>query len=169
MKKRLDAVEAEIAAADPLKRLHLVQERLDLQSALEASESNVDLAQLEKDFITSAAPYSERKSISYSAWRELGVPTDVLDKAGIARGAGWNDGTDRRDRAGRRRGPAGGPRRQAVRAPAVTSSERSRGTPSVEPSSGCDARSGWGIRPTTLRPAEQMPAMSSTDPLGLST
>ena len=87
MKKRLAAVEAEIAAADPLKRLHLIQERLDLQSALEASESNVDLAQLEKDFIKSAAPYSERKSISYSAWRELGVPTDVLDKAGITRSA----------------------------------------------------------------------------------
>jgi hypothetical protein len=85
MKKRLAAVEDEIAAADPLKRLHLVQERLDLQSALEASESNVDLAQLEKDFIKSAAPYSERKNISYSAWRELGVPTDVLDKAGITR------------------------------------------------------------------------------------
>ena len=87
MKKRLATVEAEIAAADPLKRLHLIQERLDLQSALEASESNVDLAQLEKDFIKSAAPYSERKSISYSAWRELGVPTDVLDKAGITRSA----------------------------------------------------------------------------------
>jgi hypothetical protein len=87
MKKRLAAVEAEIAAADPLKRLHLIQERLDLQSALEASESNVDLAQLEKDFIKSAAPYSERKNISYSAWRELGVPTDVLDKAGITRSA----------------------------------------------------------------------------------
>ena len=85
MKKRLDAIEGEIAAADPLKRLHLVQERLDLQSALEASESNVDLAQLEKDFVKSAAPYSERKNISYSAWRELGVPTDVLDKAGITR------------------------------------------------------------------------------------
>ena len=85
MKKRLAAVEDEIAAADPLKRLHLVQERLDLQSALEASESNVDLVQLEKDFVKSAAPYSERKNISYSAWRELGVPTDVLDKAGITR------------------------------------------------------------------------------------
>jgi hypothetical protein len=85
MKKRLAAVEAEIAEADPLKRLHLVQERLDLQSALDASESNVDVAQLEKDFVKSAAPYSERKGISYSAWRELGVPAPVLDKAGITR------------------------------------------------------------------------------------
>jgi hypothetical protein len=87
LKKRLDDVETEIATADPLKRLHLVQERLDLQNALEASESKVDLDQLEKDFVSSAAPYSERKGISYSAWRELGVPAQVLDRAGIARSA----------------------------------------------------------------------------------
>ncbi len=85
MKKRLAAVEDEIAAADPLKRLHLVQERLDLQAALEASESTVDIAALEKEFISAAATYSERKGISYSAWRELGVPSNVLDKAGISR------------------------------------------------------------------------------------
>ncbi|HET6952913.1 MAG TPA: hypothetical protein VFI47_21195 [Acidimicrobiales bacterium] len=86
MKKRLAVVESEIAAAEPLKRLHLVQERNDLTTALEASVSKVDLNQLEKDFIKSAAPYSERKGISYSAWRELGVPANVLDKAGIVRG-----------------------------------------------------------------------------------
>jgi uncharacterized protein YicC (UPF0701 family) len=87
MKKRLAAVEAEIASADPLKRLHLVQERNDLEAALEASESKVDLDQIEKDFVTSAAPYSDRKGISYSAWRELGVPAAVLEKAGITRRA----------------------------------------------------------------------------------
>lgn len=85
MKKRLAAVEDEIAAADPLKRLHLVQERLDLQAALEATESTVDINALEKEFISAAATYSERKGISYSAWRELGVPSNVLDKAGISR------------------------------------------------------------------------------------
>lgn len=87
MKKRLAAVEDEIAAADPLKRLHLVQERLDLQAALEATESTVDINALEKEFINAAATYSERKGISYSAWRELGVPSNVLDKAGISRSA----------------------------------------------------------------------------------
>jgi hypothetical protein len=87
MKKRLAVVETEIATADPLKRLHLAQERLDLQAALAATNSKVDLAQLEKDFVKSAAPYSERKGISYSAWRELGVPANVLEKAGITRGA----------------------------------------------------------------------------------
>lgn len=85
VKKRLAAIESEIATADPLKRVHLVQERSDLQDALESSESNVDLAQLEKDFVKSAAPYSERKGITYATWREVGVPAAVLEKAGITR------------------------------------------------------------------------------------
>ena len=88
MKKRLAAVEAEIASADPLKRLHLVQERLDLQSALEANESTVDIDELENEFVDAASTYSERKGISYSAWRELGVPGSVLERAGISRTAG---------------------------------------------------------------------------------
>jgi hypothetical protein len=87
MKKQLASIEDELATADALRRLHLVQARMDLQAALEASESSVDLAQLEKEFTKAAAPYSARKGISYSAWRELGVPAAVLDKAGIARGA----------------------------------------------------------------------------------
>src|SRR5919108_5048014 len=64
IKKRLDAVENELATADPLKRLHLVQERLDLQAALEATEATVDLDALEKEFVSAAATYSERKGIS---------------------------------------------------------------------------------------------------------
>jgi hypothetical protein len=87
LKKRLDEVESEIAVADPLQRLRLVQERLDLQAALEASESKVDLDQLEKEFVDAAAPYSDRKGISYSAWREIGVPAAVLERAGISRSA----------------------------------------------------------------------------------
>ena len=87
LKKRLVAIESEIASADPLKRVHLVQERADVQDALAASESKVDLAQLEKDFVSSARPYSERKGISYATWREVGVPVAVLDKAGIGRGS----------------------------------------------------------------------------------
>ena len=31
--------------------------------------------------------YAQRKGISYAAWRELGVPADVLKKAGISRGS----------------------------------------------------------------------------------
>ena len=87
MKKRLQSVEDQLATADPLKRLHLIQERLDLQAALEANDAKVDLEALEREFIAAAGPYSARKGISYSAWRELGVPGPVLVKAGIARSA----------------------------------------------------------------------------------
>jgi hypothetical protein len=86
MEKRLVKVEDELATADPLKRLHLIQERLDLQSALATNDAKVDLETLEKEFVAAAAPYSSRKGISYSAWRELGVPSNVLVKAGITRG-----------------------------------------------------------------------------------
>jgi hypothetical protein len=85
MTKRLQAIEAELPAADPLKRLHLVQERLDLQAELDAGEAGIDVAELESDFVAAAAAYGDRKGITYSAWRELGVPGSVLTKAGISR------------------------------------------------------------------------------------
>jgi hypothetical protein len=87
MQKRLDAVEAALPTADPLKRLHLVQEKMDLEKQLEADESQVDMSALEDDFVRAAAPYSARKGISFSAWRELGVPAQVLNRAGITRGS----------------------------------------------------------------------------------
>jgi hypothetical protein len=83
--KRLEAIETDLPTADPLKRLHLIQERLDLQAALEASEAGTDLADLEAEFVAVAASYGERKGITYSAWRELGVPAPVLAQAGISR------------------------------------------------------------------------------------
>jgi hypothetical protein len=85
MKKRLEKIETELESADALKRLQLIQERLDLQQALDAGESKVNLAELEDDFVAAAKPYSERKGISYAAWRELGVGAPVLKRAGITR------------------------------------------------------------------------------------
>jgi hypothetical protein len=85
MKKRLDRIERDLVDADPLKRLQLVQERLDLNAELTRNDEKVDLSQLEDDFAESAKPYSERKGISYAAWRELGVPAATLKKAGISR------------------------------------------------------------------------------------
>ena len=64
-----------------------MQEQLDLQRELERLEAKVDLGGLEREFVRVAKPYSERKGISYAAWRELGVSADVLKKAGITRGA----------------------------------------------------------------------------------
>src|SRR5690606_34993392 len=86
IKKRLDAIETEIATANPVKRLQLVQERLDLTAELDAGTESVDLSALEADFVAAAKGYSERKGISYAAWRELGVPASALKAAGISRG-----------------------------------------------------------------------------------
>jgi len=85
MQKRLDRIDVELAIADPLKRLQLIQERLDLKAELEAASVKVDLSGLEAEFVAAAGAYSARKGISYSAWRELGVDPAVLKRAGVSR------------------------------------------------------------------------------------
>jgi hypothetical protein len=85
MKKRLERIDADLPTADPLKRLQLIQERLDLTAELEAASAKVDLSGLEQEFVDAASAYSERKGISYAAWRELGVEPGVLKRAGISR------------------------------------------------------------------------------------
>jgi len=85
VKKRLAAIDASLADASALARLQLVQERMDLQKELESMGQKVDLTKLEGEFVKTAKNYSERKGISYAAWRELGVSADVLKKAGVSR------------------------------------------------------------------------------------
>jgi hypothetical protein len=85
MQAQLAKIEGQIAEADPIKRLQLIQDRLDLQAELASSENKADLEALEGDFVQTAKGYSERKGISYAAWRELGVDAAVLKKAGISR------------------------------------------------------------------------------------
>jgi len=87
MQKRLATIEERVGSADPLARLQLVQERMDLQRELAASQQKVDLSALEKDFVGAARAYGDRKGITYAAWRESGVDPAVLKKAGIGRGA----------------------------------------------------------------------------------
>lgn len=85
IKKRLSVIETSLDDASPIQRLQLVQERMDLGKELAAMDIKVDLTDLEKAFVKTAGGYSDRKGISYAAWRELGVPADVLKKAGVAR------------------------------------------------------------------------------------
>lgn len=82
---RLDKIDEELESADPLKRLQLAQEQLDLADELEQMDSGVDLAKLEKDFAKVAKGYAERKGITYAAFRQIGVPAAVLKKASISR------------------------------------------------------------------------------------
>lgn len=82
---RLRQIEQKLPTADPLTKVHLVQERINLQNELANKDEAVDLAALEKDFISAAKGYGERKGITYAAWRAAGVDANVLRKAGIPR------------------------------------------------------------------------------------
>jgi len=85
IERKLSAIDTQLAAADPLMRLHLLQEKKDLQEELGKSGDVQDLTDLEKEFVKVAKSYGERKGISYSTWRAAGVSAAVLQKAGVAR------------------------------------------------------------------------------------
>lgn len=82
---RLERITDELETADPLKRLALTQEQLDLTSELAAMEDSTDIAALETDFVRVARDYAHRKGITYHAFRAIGVPAATLKKAGISR------------------------------------------------------------------------------------
>jgi hypothetical protein len=84
---RLEKIDQELQGADPMKRLSLIQERLDLLAELDQLQEPVDMTALEEQFVIAAKGYSERKGISWAAWREVGVPASVLERAGVSRGA----------------------------------------------------------------------------------
>ncbi len=71
--------------SDPLRRVELIQARLDTEEALAGFEATENIDALESGFVEYGNVYSERKGISYAAWREVGVPAPVLKQAGIKR------------------------------------------------------------------------------------
>ena len=110
------------------------------------------------------------RGIEYNAWRAAGSAAG-LQRAGITRADGDGRVAERRGQAGRRpealirpaddqTGEAG----VAGRRPAPGDS--SRPMPSVPPVRASLARSGWGMRPTTLPSSLHTPAMSSIEPWG---
>ena len=85
IRSRLEVIAAELESADPLKRLQLAQEELDLTEELERMDQGTDLQELETEFVKVARSYADRKGISYAAFREVGVSAAVLKEAGISR------------------------------------------------------------------------------------
>jgi hypothetical protein len=63
-----------------------MQERTDLLEELNATAATVDLSELEDAFVKAAKAYGDRKGISYTTWRDFGVPAAVLKRAGVSRG-----------------------------------------------------------------------------------
>lgn len=81
---RLASVVAQLQSPDldVLKRVGLVQERIDIVDYLASSDEEPFL-KLEREFLIVAGNYGERKGISYAAWRACGVSPAVLKEAGI--------------------------------------------------------------------------------------
>lgn len=75
----------EIGEASAMRRLELTQRRADLNVERNRLLARVDLAGVEKDFVKVAKSFAVRTGINYSAFRSVGVPADVLKRAGIGR------------------------------------------------------------------------------------
>ncbi|MBV9255099.1 MAG: hypothetical protein JO054_12780 [Actinobacteria bacterium] len=86
---RILKIDELLVTADPLTRLHLTQERIDLhgEQIRYSNGASDDVSSLEKQFIKVARAYSDRLGISFAAWRQVGVDPEVLERCGIVRSA----------------------------------------------------------------------------------
>lgn len=86
LQNRRAEIAEEAKTANPVKKLELVQERMNIDRELaDDPVEEVNMEELEDSFVRVAAAYSVRKGISYEAWREIGVAADVLKRAGLSR------------------------------------------------------------------------------------
>lgn len=84
LNKRMEKINQKLEETDnPLDEVDLIQSKLDIEKQLAELENAVDMETLEAGFIEQAKSYSDRKGVSYTAWREYGVPAKVLRSAGI--------------------------------------------------------------------------------------
>ena len=81
---RLTAINVEMRSADPVTKVRLVQERLNLRNELAGMKTPAQVKAAEAKFVKVAKKFSDRNDISFDAWREVGVSPAVLKKAGIS-------------------------------------------------------------------------------------
>ena len=84
--QELESVQAQLdVESDQIQRLALIQKRIDAAQRLSQYQDPIDIEALESEFVMVAKSYSDRRGVSYKAWREMGVSAVVLGKSGIAR------------------------------------------------------------------------------------
>lgn len=84
LQTRHDRVTKQISESkDPLDSVKLMQTKLDIEAQMARMGDSQSAGELEKGFVEYAKGYSDRKGISYTAWRQVGVPASVLREAGI--------------------------------------------------------------------------------------
>lgn len=83
--RRLTLINQELKTADPVTKVRLIQERLDLRTELAGMKTKAEVAAAESRFVKVAKRFSQRNNITFDAWREFGVAPSVLKRAGIER------------------------------------------------------------------------------------
>lgn len=81
--RRLTVINTELKVADPVTKVRLIQERLNLRTELAAMKTKTEVVAAESKFVKVAKRFSDRNDITYDAWREFGVSPSVLKRAGI--------------------------------------------------------------------------------------
>lgn len=87
IKARLAEIDETLPKASLLRALSLNSERENLESELRSLQGDAgpSLGEVEDEFVMVAREYSVRKGISFAAWKDAGVPIDVLQRAGISK------------------------------------------------------------------------------------
>ena len=86
LKKRVADLSVRLSGEqNALRAVELRQQIIEAGKALAEADTAASVDELETGFIEHAASYSDRKGISYAAWRQSGVPAQVLKKAGVRR------------------------------------------------------------------------------------
>ena len=88
LESRLAQARTDSKSAVGVDRVLAAQAVRDLQNKLAQLNSSVDVKTLEANFVKIAKHFSENRGIGYGAWRDAGVPPQVLKKAGISRTRG---------------------------------------------------------------------------------
>lgn len=80
--KQLERIKEELQiVTNPLQRVELLRKQYNLTH--DVVETMIDLNALEKKFVEVLPDYSERTGTVRAVWEEVGVPKEVLDRAGV--------------------------------------------------------------------------------------
>jgi len=87
LKQRLISARTRFKSVAGVEKVLVAQEIRDLQARIDRQQSAtaVDVKALEVAFVKIAKRFSDNRGIGYSAWRDAGVPAQVLKRAGVAR------------------------------------------------------------------------------------
>lgn len=136
---RMHQIDTLLLSADPVQRLHLTQERIDLHAEHLRLQGGVggEFEALEKAFVRVAKSYGDRHEVTYSAWRQVGVDAEVLASAGIHPQVKPNRKADAAGKADA--GSVAGADPAAVVAPAEAAPSEAKAAPSKPAASNADA------------------------------